>query len=133
MFRLTQLLMGVLVLAFLFMLRPQVLGGTASYVTVQQSDLEPLLYEDDLAIVRRHAEYQVGELVAVETLGGPYFGRILGQEGEVFQVRFSGGLEPVDVPQKYLLGRIWFNIGSIGRRISGSILEAFKLSAEAAP
>ena len=56
--------MGVLILAFLFMLRQPVLGGTASYVTVQQSDLEPLLYKDDLAIVRRQTEYQVGELVA---------------------------------------------------------------------
>ena len=133
MFRLTQLLMGGLILTFLFMLRPTVLGGTASYVTVQQSDLEPLLYEDDLAIVRQQAEYQAGELVAVETLGGPHFGRILGQEGEIFQIRFAAGAEPVAVSREYLLGRIWFNIGSIGRRISVSILEAFKLSAEAAP
>ena len=132
MFRLTQLLMGVLILAFLFMLRPPVLGGTASYVTVQQSDLEPLLYEDDLAIVRRQDEYKVGELVAVETLGGPYFGRILGQEGEVFQVRFVSGGEPVDVPQEYLLGRIWFNIGDFGRGLSGAVLDQFNPFAETA-
>ena len=129
MFRLTQLLMGVLVLAFLFMLRPQVLGGTASYVTVQQSDLEPLLYEDDLAIVRQQAEYPIGELVAVETKGGPYFGRILGQEGEIFQIRFAAGEEPVAVSREYVLGRIWFNIGDFGRGLSRSVLEAFKLSA----
>ena len=133
MFRLTQLLMAVLILAFLSMLRPTELGGTASYVTVQQSDLKPLLYEDDLAIVRQQADYQTGELVAVETLGGPYFGRILGREGEIFQVRFSATAEPVAVSQEYLLGRIWFNVGSVGRRLSGSILEAFNLSAEAAP
>jgi hypothetical protein len=132
MFRLTQLLMGVLVLAFLFMLRPQVLGGSASYVTVQQSDLEPLLYEDDLAIVRRKAEYQVGELVAVETLGGPYFGRILGQEGEIFQIRFAAGTDPVAVPQEYLLGRIWFNIGDFGRGLSNTILDKFDIFMEAA-
>ncbi len=129
MFRLTQLLMGVLVLAFLFMLRPQVLGGTASYVTVQQGDLEPLLYQYDLAIVRQHAKYQVGELVAVETLGGPYFGPILSREGEIFQIRFAPGAEPVAVSREYLLGRIWFNIGDFGRSLTGSILEAFKLSA----
>ena len=52
MFRLTQLLMGVLILAFLFMIRPPLLGGTASYITVQQTDLEPLLYEGDFAIVK---------------------------------------------------------------------------------
>ena len=129
MFRLTQLLMGLLILAFLYMLRPTVLGGTASYVTVQQTDLEPLLYEYDLAIVRQQADYDTGELVAVETRGGPFFGRILGQEGEIFQVRFAAGAEPVAVSQEYLLGRIWINIGDFGRRISESILEQFKLSA----
>ena len=132
MFRLTQLLIGVLILAFLFMLRPPVLGGTASYVTVQQSDLEPLLYEDDLAIVRRQDEYQVGELVAVETLGGPYFGRVLGQEGEVFQVRFSAGADPVDVSREYLLGRIWFNVGDFGRGLSNTVLDQFNPFAETA-
>ncbi len=132
MFRLTQLLMGVLILAFLFMIRPPVLGGTASYITVQQADLEPLLYAGDLAIVRQQSEYQSGELVAVETQGGPYFGRILGQQGEIFQVRFAAGTEPVAVSQEFLLGRIWFNIGGLGRSLTGSILEAFKLSAEAA-
>ena len=132
MFRLTQLLIGVLIVAFLFMLRPPVLGGTASYVTVQQSDLEPLLYKDDLAIVRRQTEYQVGELVAVETLKGPYFGRILGQEGEVFQVRFSAGAEPVDVSQEYLLGRIWFNIGDFGRGLSSTVLDQLNPFADTA-
>ena len=132
MFRLTQLLIGVLILAFLFMLRPPLLGGTASYVTVQQSDLEPLLYEDDLAIVRRQDEYQVGELVAVETRGGPYFGRVLGQEGEVFQVRFSAGAEPVDVSQEYLLGRIWFNVGDFGRGLSSTVLDQFNPFADTA-
>ena len=129
MFRLTQLLMGVLILAFLFMIRPPLLGGTASYITVQQTDLEPQLYEGDFAIVRLADDYSAGELVAVETRGGPFFGRILGQEGEIFQVRFEAGKEPVAVSQEYLLGRIWFNVGGLGRSITGSVLEAFKLEA----
>ena len=101
MFRTTQFVMGALILAFLFMIRPPILGGTASYITVQQADLEPLLYEDDLAIVRQQAEYQTGELVAVETQRGPYFGRILAQQGEIFQVRFAAGEEPVAVSREY--------------------------------
>ncbi len=132
MYKLTQVAMGILIVGFLIMLRPPALGGTAYYITVQQTDLQPLLYEDDLAIVRQQAEYQTGELVAVETQGGPYFGRILGQEGEIFQVRFAADAEPVAVSQEYLLGRIWFNIGGFGRSLSGSVLEAFNLSAEAA-
>ena len=129
MFRMTQFLMGVLILAFLFMIRPPVLGGTASYITVHQTDLEPLLYEGDFAIVRLADDYSAGELVAVETRGGPFFGRILGQEGKTFQVRFEAGAEPVSVSQEFLLGRIWFNVGGLGRSLTGSVLEAFKLEA----
>ena len=129
MFRLTQLLMGMLILAFLFMIRPPVLGGNASYITVQQTDLEPQLYKGDFAIVKLADDYSAGELVAVETRGGPFFGRILGQEGEIFQVRFEAGGEPVAVSQEFLLGRIWFNVGGLGRRMTGSVLEAFKLEA----
>ena len=129
MFRLTQLLMGMLILAFLFMIRPPVLGGNASYITVQQSDLEPQLYKGDFAIVKLADDYSAGELVAVETRGGPFFGRILGQEGEIFQVRFEAGGEPVAVSQEFLLGRIWFNVGGLGRSLTGSVLEAFKLEA----
>ena len=129
MFRLTELLMGVLILAFLFMIRPPVLGGTASYITVQQTDLEPQLYKGDFAIVRLADDYSAGELVAVETQGGPFFGRILGQEGTIFQVRFTAGEESVAVSQEFLLGRIWFNVGGLGRNLTGSVLEAFKLEA----
>jgi len=132
MFRMTQLLMGVLILAFLFLIRPPVLGGNASYITVQQTDLEPQLYKGDFAIVRLADDYSAGELVAVETRGGPFFGRILGQEGEIFQVRFAAGAEPVAVSQEFLLGRIWFNVGGLGRSLTGSVLEAFSLRAEAA-
>ncbi len=129
MFRITQLLTGVLILAFLFMIRPPVLGGTASYITVQQTDLEPQLYKGDFAIVRLAEKYTAGELVAVETQGGPLFGRILGQEGEIFQVRFAAGAEPVAVSREFLLGRIWFNVGGLGRSLTGTVLEAFKLEA----
>ena len=129
MFRLTQLLMGVLILAFLFMIRPPLLGGTASYITVQQTGLEPQLYQGDFAIVRLADDYSAGELVAVETQGGPYFARILGQEGGIFQARFAADAEPVTVSREFLLGRIWFNVGGLGRSLTGSVLEAFKLEA----
>ena len=77
-------------------------------------------------------EYAAGELVAVETQTGPYFGRILGQEGEIFQVRLAAGAEPVAVSQEFLLGRIWFNVGGFGRNLEGSILGSFKIDAEVA-
>lgn len=133
MFRFTQILMGVLVVAFLFMLRPQELGGTAAYITVDQPGLEPTLFVGDLAILKQQKEYKVGELVAVETQHGPYFGRVLGQKDEVYQVRLGTSITPTDVQPEFLLGRLWFNIGDFGRMVGASILEQFGLAAEAAP
>ena len=133
MVRLSQWFMGVLILALLFMLRPPQLGGDASYITVRQSGLEPMLYEGDLAIVKLQEEYRTGELVAIETQQGPYFGRLLGQENQIYQVRLVAGAEPIAVTPEYMLGSLWFNIGEMGRRIGSSILEEFNLSAEAAP
>ena len=132
MFRLTQWLMGVLVLALLFILRPPQLGGNASYITVSQYGFEPVLYEGDLAVVRFAEDYQTGELVAIQTQQGPHFGRLLGEQDGIFQVRMAAGAEPVLVAPEYMIGRLWFNFGDFGRRIGTTVLDQFNLSAEAA-
>ncbi len=131
MFRLTHILMGVLAAAFLFMLRPLDLGGTASFVTVDQSSFEPTLHEGELAVVRQQSNYTIGQLVAVETRQRPYFGRIVGVEDLTYQVWLGDAAQPIPVSHEYVLGRLWFNIGDFGRRVGGTVLELFNLSAEA--
>ena len=127
-----RILMGVLVAALLLTLRPQEMGGSASYITVDQTGFEPTLYDGDLAIVREQGNYRIGDLVAVETTEGPFFGRIIADEGQAYRVVFLGGAESVPVASEYILGRLWFNTGWFGRRISGGVLDYFGLEAEAA-
>ena len=127
-----RILMGVLVAALLLTLRPQEMGGSASYITVDQTGFEPTLYDGDLAIVREQGNYRIGDLVAVETIEGPFFGRIIADEGQAYRVVFLGGAESVPVASEYILGRLWFNTGWFGRRISGGVLDYFGLEAEAA-
>jgi signal peptidase len=63
----------VLVTAFagwLVYLRPTALGGTATFVVVSGSSMEPDLHHGDLAIVRTQETYAPGEVVAFEVPDG---------------------------------------------------------------
>ena len=128
----TRVLMGVLLAALLLTLRPQTLGGSAAYLTVDQPGIEPALFPGDLAIVRMQEDYRVGDLIAVQTLEGPFFGRIIGADDTAYRVVFQGTADAVAVPGEYIVGRLWFNLGVFGRRIGSGILDAFGLQAEAA-
>lgn len=128
----TRVLMGVLVAALLLTLRPQAMGGTASYITVDEPGLEPALFPGDLAIVRQQGDYRVGDLVAVETIEGPFFGRVIGAEETEYRVVFQGTADAVPVGGEYIIGRLWFNLGVFGRQISSGVLDAFGLKAQAA-
>ena len=128
----TRVLMGVLLAALLLTLRPQAMGGSASYITVDQAGLEPMLYPGDLAIVRQQGDYRIGDMVAVETVEGPFFGRIIGADDAAYRVVFQGTVDAVPVAGEYIVGRLWFNLGVFGRQISGGVLDAFGLKAEAA-
>ncbi len=133
MFRLTQTLMGLLAAAFLFTLRPPELGGTVSYITVDQSRFEPSLHDGELAVVKQQSGYAIGQLVAVETRQGPYFGRIVGVEDLVYQVWLGDAAQPIPVSHEHILGRLWFNIGDLGRRLGGAVLQQFGLGPYAIP
>lgn len=134
MLRFSQLVIVVLIAAFLWLLRPQTIGGPAAYVTVDQSGVGSTLEPGDIAIVRRADSYAVGDLVAVESSDGPaMFGRVTAHEGSSYRIRFHAGAESVSVGQQYIIGRLWFNIGNLGRSVSDTVLQYFGLEREQAP
>lgn len=134
MLRFSQLVVAVLIAALLWVLRPQTIGGPAAYVTVDQSGVGASLQPGDVIIVRQAKSYEVGDLVAVETSDGPaIFGRVTAHEGDTYQIRFRSGEDAIAVGQQYLIGRMWINIGTLGRGLSGKVLNYFGLQAEAAP
>jgi signal peptidase len=67
-----------LLLGWWLLLRPTTLGGSASYVVVSGTSMEPVLRSGDLVVVSRSDRYSTGEIVAFHADGGLVVHRIVG-------------------------------------------------------
>ena len=68
---------GVLA-AWAVFLRPQYLGGSAGYVLVSGSSMEPRMHTGDVVVVQRRASYGTGDVVAYRIpAGSPASGRVV--------------------------------------------------------
>lgn len=81
---------GVLVAVLTWvLLAPPAMGGSASYVTVVGSSMEPSLHNGDAVMLRPNDKYEVGDTVAYRSsLGGALvLHRIIGTAGEKYIVK----------------------------------------------
>ena len=65
--------MGVfvaLVAGWLLLLRPQALGGATDYIIVSGGSMHPVLYDGDVAVVRRQSSYRDGDVIVYRVPGG---------------------------------------------------------------
>jgi signal peptidase I len=53
-----------LIVAWLLVLRPQLLGGAAAYVIVSGSSMNPALAHGDLVVAKKRDSYRAGEIIA---------------------------------------------------------------------
>lgn len=70
------------VVAWWVLFRPGVLGGSATYVLVSGTSMQPTFYTGDLVIVRRQNDYQTGDVIAYKTTNGLVIHRIIGGDAE---------------------------------------------------
>jgi len=110
--------MAALLVAWFLMLRPDSLGGPATYVMVDGQSMEPGLRGGDLAVVRQQHSYAIGEIVAFRVpKGEPGEGamvvhRIVGEAPEGFVTQGDNR----EAPDSWrptaddIVGRVWFSV-----------------------
>jgi signal peptidase len=110
-------------LAWTFTLRPEALGGPASYVMVRGVSMVPTYHTGDLVVVHRRAAYGPGDLVAYRIPGGDVgagtvvIHRIVGGSGRSgFVVKGDNNLAPDDWRPRNadVVGKAWFVLPRAG-------------------
>jgi signal peptidase I len=97
---------------------PTKLGGSTTYSITDGISMQPLLYKNDLALVRAQTSYHVGEVVLYESqvIHKPVLHRIyLIQNGNYF---FKGEnndfVDPGYATRSELIGSLWIHIPWVG-------------------
>ncbi len=102
-------------------LAPASLGGGTSYVIVVGSSMEPALYDGDLVLARRAADYEQGDLVVMHAAYGGetvavihrLFDRVGQSEWHTKGDNVSH-LDPWVVSDNEIVGRYWFHVPQVG-------------------
>lgn len=119
------LLTLAVVVGWTLFLRPQSLGGTASFVTVDGVSMTPTMHSGDLALVERKPSYHVGDVVAYRIPRGyPGAGhniihRIVGgdaQRGFVTKGDHNKYDDYFWHPKgSDVIGKVWFHVPGLAR------------------
>jgi signal peptidase I len=109
---------GMIIIGLWIFLAPTKLGGSTTYSVTSGISMQPLLYKNDLALVRAQSSYKVGEVVLYQSpvLGKPVLHRIiLIQNGNYF---FKGDnnnfVDPGYATRSELTGKLWVHIPKAG-------------------
>ena len=101
---------------------PTNLGGSTTYSVTSGISMQPMLYKNDLALVRAASSYHVGDVVLYQNqlLHRPVLHRIIFiQNGNYF---FKGDnnsfVDPGYATRSELTGKLWFHIGGVGAALS---------------
>ena len=114
----TIFLIIILVIAWVFLLRPTTLGGPTTYIIVSGKSMVPTMQDGDLAVTRAKSEYRVGDIVAFHAEGGVVMHRIIGGTEETgFITRGDGNTwnDPWTIASQDIVGRRWFYIPGGGK------------------
>ena len=106
----------VAVLTWYVTLAPSALAGPVTYAVVSGHSMEPSLYTGDLVLVRKQADYQVGDTVLTNVMGGFVIHKIVWISGS--SVRTQGVnndfVDTWTLPRSAILGKQFFVFKQFG-------------------
>ena len=133
---------GVLVIlgvVWFFTLRPTLLGGSTSYVTVSGVSMEPTYHQGDLVILRKLGSYAKGDIIAYHIplgnvgAGSLVIHRVVGQDAQGYITKGDNrNSEDMWRPQESdIVGRAWVHIAN-GGSVVAYLREPFPIATIAA-
>ena len=120
-------IIAVVVMLWAVTLRPQVLGGPATFVAVRGSSMVPTYEHGDLVVVESVATYRVGQVVAYRVPAGEVgaghvvIHRIVGGDaahGFTMQGDHNSAPDPWMPKQADMVGLASFRVANAGRLVS---------------
>jgi signal peptidase I len=131
---------AMIIIALWVFFAPTKLGGSTTYAITDGISMQPLLHNNDLALIRSQPSYHIGDIVLYQnqTIHRPVLHRILMiQDGKYF---FKGDNNDFDDPgyaiRNQLTGKLWVHIpkagsvlGWFGKPLQASIIAALSVMA----
>ena len=127
----------LLVAAWFSLLRPSSLGGRQAYVVVDGTSMEPTYHDGDLVLIRKEAEYAIGDIITYR-VGGAFddptrvIHRLVGhaEDGKLLtQGDNRTGLDPWRPDVDDVIGRAVLHVPKAGRAATAAaqpeVLAAF--------
>ena len=105
-------------IALLWLFAPTTLGGSFAYVVVNGNSMSPRLKTDDIVLLRRASDYEVGDAIAYRHPQiGTVFHRIVADDGERFTLRGDNreGEDSYQPTREDVIAGEWFAIPNGGR------------------
>lgn len=115
----SNLILGIAMLGVWIGFAPVSLGGTTSYVIVNGISMEPGFHLGDLTIIRKAADYQIGDVVTYQDarMNAYVIHRVIGIQGDRFVLKGDNN-SWVDVyypTREEIIGKLWFHIPKLGK------------------
>lgn len=103
--------------AWWFTLAPRAVGGPLSAVVVDGTSMQPRFHTGDVVIVRRHASYHLGDIVAVKVDGGEVIHRLVAGNASTGWRTKGINRRTMDswvIPNDHILGAQWVFLPGAG-------------------
>lgn len=106
----------LVIAAWFVTIGPSTIGGPVTYAVVSGKSMEPEMFTGDLVVTRSQNEYQLGDTVLIEVMGGFVIHNIIWQDKG--QIRTRGVNNPTDdswtISSKKILGKKEFVLPGVG-------------------
>jgi signal peptidase I len=116
------LLAAELALGLWIFFAPTELGGSSTYSVTSGVSMQPLLYRNDLALVRAQTTYAVGDVVLYHSsvLGKPVLHRIILIQNDQYYFKGDNNnfVDPGYATRSELVGKLWVHVPELGSAFS---------------